>query len=147
MADINRARELRDQYDAAVRDEAAERPGPFTTVSGRPIDRLYDPTSIDAADYEQDINVPGSYPYPRGIHKTGYRGKPWTIRMFSGFGSVEETNRRYRELLAAGNRGLSVAFDMPTLMGYDHDDPWAQGEFGSGGVAVDSLADMEILFR
>ncbi len=75
--------------------------------------------------------MPGSYPYTRGIHRTGYRGKPWTIRMFSGFGSVEETNRRYRDLLANGNDGLSVAFDMPTLMGYDHDDPWAQGEFGS----------------
>jgi methylmalonyl-CoA mutase N-terminal domain/subunit len=116
----------------------------FTTVSGRPIEPLYGPDA--AVDHARNINDPGSYPYTRGIHRTGYRGKPWTIRMFSGFGSVEETNRRYRELLAAGNNGLSIAFDMPTLMGYDHDDPWAQGEFGSGGVAVDSLADMRILF-
>jgi methylmalonyl-CoA mutase N-terminal domain/subunit len=121
--------------------------GAFTTVSGRPIERLYDATDTAGIDYERDINAPGSYPYTRGIHRTGYRGKPWTIRMFSGFGSVEETNRRYRGLLAAGNNGLSVAFDMPTLMGYDHDDPWSQGEFGSGGVAVDSLADMRLLFE
>ena len=138
---------LRREYDAAVSAQGAEMPGPFTTVSGRPIDRLYDATDVADIDYERDINVPGSYPFTRGIHKTGYRGKPWTIRLFSGFGSVEETNKRYLDLLAAGNNGLSVAFDMPTLMGYDHDDPWAQGEFGSGGVAVDSLADMEILFR
>ena len=146
MADLERARELRREYDEAVRDGAAERGGPFTTVSGRPIARLYDATDVADVDYEREVNVPGAYPYTRGIHRTGYRGKPWTIRMFSGFGSAEETNRRYRELLANGNDGLSVAFDMPTLMGYDHDDPWAQGEFGSGGVAVDSLADMELLF-
>jgi len=146
VADLERARELRREYDEAVRDGAAERGGPFTTVSGRPIARLYDATDVADVDYEREVNVPGAYPYTRGIHRTGYRGKPWTIRMFSGFGSAEETNRRYRELLANGNDGLSVAFDMPTLMGYDHDDPWAQGEFGSGGVAVDSLADMELLF-
>ncbi len=141
-----RAEQLRREYDDAVASNGREAPGPFTTVSGRPIDRLYDPTDLPDHDYERDINTPGSYPYTRGVHRTGYRGKPWTIRMFSGFGSVEETNRRYRELLAAGNNGLSIAFDMPTLMGYDHDDPWSQGEFGSGGVAVDSLADMRLLF-
>jgi methylmalonyl-CoA mutase N-terminal domain/subunit len=145
MTNDERAPELRAAYNAAVEREGAELPGPFTTVSGRPIERLYDATDVADIDYERDINLPGSYPFTRGIHKTGYRGKPWTIRLFSGFGSVEETNRRYRGLLAAGNNGLSIAFDMPTLMGYDHDDPWAQGEFGSGGVAVDSLADMEIL--
>ncbi len=141
------ASELRREYDEAVVDEGRELAGPFMTVSGRPINRLYDATDVAGLDYERDINLPGAYPYTRGIHRTGYRGKPWTIRMFSGFGSVEETNQRYRDLLAAGNNGLSVAFDMPTLMGYDHDDPWAEGEFGSCGVAVDSLADMEILLR
>ncbi|MBI5950010.1 MAG: methylmalonyl-CoA mutase, partial [Chloroflexi bacterium] len=115
------------------------------TVSGKEINRLYDPTDVAGLDYERDINLPGEYPFTRGVHRTGYRGKPWTIRMFSGFGSVEETNQRYKDLLAAGNNGLSIAFDMPTLMGYDHDEPWAEGEFGSCGVAVDSLADMEIL--
>ncbi|HJP40895.1 MAG TPA: methylmalonyl-CoA mutase family protein [Dehalococcoidia bacterium] len=137
---------MRTEYDESVIQEGRELAGPFMTVSGRPIDRLYDPTDVDDLEYERDINMPGEYPFTRGVHRTGYRGKPWTIRMFSGFGSVEETNQRYKDLLATGNNGLSVAFDMPTLMGYDHDEPWAQGEFGSCGVAVDSLEDMSILF-
>ncbi len=136
----------RPRDDDARTDRSGLR-GAFTTVSGRPIAPLYDAGDLAAINVDRDIGEPGTYPFTRGIHKTGYRGKPWTIRLFSGFGSVEETNRRYRDLLAAGNNGLSVAFDMPTLMGYDHDDPWSQGEFGSGGVAVDSLADVEILFR
>jgi methylmalonyl-CoA mutase N-terminal domain/subunit len=143
--DMERARQLRAEYDEAVVRESKELAGPFMTVSGRPIERLYDPTDIADLDYERDINLPGNYPFTRGIHRTGYRGKPWTIRMFSGFGSVEETNQRYKDLLAAGNNGLSIAFDMPTLRGYDHDEPWAEGEFGACGVAVDSLTDMEIL--
>ncbi|MEE9277859.1 MAG: methylmalonyl-CoA mutase family protein, partial [Dehalococcoidia bacterium] len=95
--------------------------------------------------YADDLGNPGSYPFTRGLHPTGYRGRPWTIRMFSGFGSAEETNSRFKQLLADGQTGLSIAFDMPTLMGYDHDDPWSLGEFGKCGVAVSSLADMEIL--
>jgi methylmalonyl-CoA mutase N-terminal domain/subunit len=147
VTDLDRARQLRKEYDESVIQEGKELAGPFMTVSSRPINRLYDPTDIADIDYERDINLPGNYPFTRGIHKTGYRGKPWTIRMFSGFGSAEETNQRYKDLLAAGNNGLSIAFDMPTLMGYDHDEPWAEGEFGSCGVAVDSLADMEILLQ
>jgi len=143
--DPARAEELRDAYDESVVQEGKELAGPFMTVSGKEIERLYDPSDLADTDYERDINLPGEYPFTRGIHKTGYRGKPWTIRMFSGFGSAEETNQRYKDLLATGNNGLSVAFDMPTLMGYDHDEPWAEGEFGSCGVAIDSLADMEIL--
>ncbi len=143
--EMDKARELRARYDEAVLQEGKELAGPFMTVSSRPIDRLYDPTDVADIDYERDINLPGEYPYTRGVHRTGYRGKPWTIRMFSGFGSVEETNQRYKELLATGNNGLSIAFDMPTLMGYDHDEPWAEGEFGSCGVAVDSIEDMSIL--
>ncbi|OAI41492.1 methylmalonyl-CoA mutase [bacterium SCGC AG-212-C10] len=143
--ELNRAKELRAEYDERVIQEGKELAGPFMTVSSREIDRLYDPTDIAGTSYERDINLPGSYPYTRGVHATGYRGKPWTIRMFSGFGSAEETNQRYKDLLASGNNGLSVAFDMPTLMGYDHDEKWAEGEFGSCGVAIDSLADMEIL--
>ncbi|MBK6664036.1 MAG: methylmalonyl-CoA mutase [Thermoflexaceae bacterium] len=145
--DPNRAAELRRNYDEAVVQEGRELAGPFMTVSGTEINRLYDPTDTGGTEYERDINLPGSYPYTRGIHRTGYRGKPWTIRMFSGFGSVEETNQRYKDLLATGNNGLSIAFDMPTLMGYDHDEPWAEGEFGSCGVAIDSIADMEILLE
>jgi len=145
--DPDRARQLRAEYDEAVLREGKELAGPFMTVSGRPINRVYDPTDTADIDYERDINLPGNYPFTRGIHRTGYRGKPWTIRMFSGFGSVEETNQRYKDLLAAGNNGLSIAFDMPTLMGYDHDDPWAEGEFGACGVAVDHLGDMELLLE
>ena len=143
--ELDRARKLRAEYDEAVVQEGRELAGPFMTISGEPINRLYDPTDVAEIDYERDISLPGSYPFTRGVHRTGYRGKPWTIRMFSGFGSVEETNQRYKDLLAAGNNGLSIAFDMPTLMGYDHDEPWAEGEFGSCGVAVDSLSDMDIL--
>jgi methylmalonyl-CoA mutase N-terminal domain/subunit len=143
--DLAKARELRQAYDEAVVAEGKELAGPFMTVSGMEINRLYDPTDVADLDYERDINLPGNYPYTRGIHRTGYRGKPWTIRMFSGFGSAEETNARYKDLLASGNNGLSIAFDMPTLMGYDHDEPWAEGEFGSCGVAIDSIADMEVL--
>ncbi len=145
MTTNDRIGELRATYDEAVIQEGKELAGPWMTVSSRPIDRLYDPTDVANVDYERDINLPGEYPYTRGVHRTGYRGKPWTIRMFSGFGSAEETNQRYKDLLAAGNNGLSIAFDMPTLMGYDHDEVWAEGEFGSCGVAIDSLADMEIL--
>ena len=144
---MDRVRELRADYNESVVQEGKELAGPWMTVSSREIDRLYDATDLDGIDYEKDINLPGSYPFTRGIHKTGYRGKPWTIRMFSGFGSAEETNQRYKDLLAAGNNGLSIAFDMPTLLGYDHDETWAEGEFGSCGVAIDSLADMEILLR
>ena len=139
--------ELRQNYEDSVAAEGREGAGPYTTISSRPINRLYDPTDIEHLDYEKDINLPGSYPYTRGVYKTGYRGKSWTIRMFSGFGSVEETNARYHDLLIAGNYGLSIAFDMPTLMGYDHDEPWAAVEFGSCGVAVDSIKDMEILLQ
>ncbi len=132
--------------DAAARNGGKESPGPFVTTSGRPIDRLYGPTDLLDFDYARDLGDPGEYPYTRGVHPTGYRGKPWTIRMFAGFGSAEETNARYRYLLDHGETGLSVAFDMPTLMGYDTDDEWGLGEFGKCGVAVSSLADMEILF-
>ncbi len=122
-----------------------ERPGPFMTTSGRPIRRVYDPTDLPGLDYEDDLGLPGEYPFTRGIHPTGYRGKPWTMRMFAGFGSAEETNARFKYLLSQGNRGLSVAFDMPTLYGYDTDAPEAAGEFGKCGVGVSSLADMEVL--
>jgi methylmalonyl-CoA mutase N-terminal domain/subunit len=123
-----------------------ERHGPFATTSGVPIERVYSPADIADMDYLNDLSFPGEYPFTRGVHYTGYRGKLWTMRMFAGFGCAEETNARYKYLLEHGETGLSVAFDFPTLNGYDTDDPEARGEFGKCGVAVSSLADMEILF-
>ena len=127
-------------------DKAPERQPEFITTSSRPIRRLYTPLDIADVDYQRDLGFPGEYPYTRGIHPTMYRGRLWTMRMFAGFGTAEETNARYKYLLDHGETGLSVAFDMPTLYGYDTDDPEAEGEFGKCGVAVSSLADMEILF-
>ncbi len=116
----------------------------FTTLSGVEVDPLYGPSGADER-FER-IGWPGEYPFTRGIHPTGYRGKPWTIRQFAGFGSARQTNERYKMILAEGGGGLSVAFDMPTLMGRDSDDPRALGEVGHCGVAVDSAADMDVLF-
>jgi methylmalonyl-CoA mutase N-terminal domain/subunit len=125
--------------------KAPERDGPFMTTSSAPIERLYTPLDLAENDYLRDIAHPGEYPFTRGIHPTGYRGKLWTMRMFAGFGSAEETNARFKYLLEHGQTGLSVAFDMPTLYGRDTDHPFVEGEFGKCGVAISSLADMEIL--
>src|SRR5579884_1148091 len=119
----------------------------FTTQSGMPIKRLYTPEDVANLDYLRDLGMPGEYPYTRGVQPTMYRAKPWTMRMFAGFGTAEETNERFKYLLKQGQMGLSVAFDMATLYGYDHDHPMALGEFGKCGVAVSSLADMEVLFK
>jgi len=119
----------------------------FTTVSGEPIELLYTPDDIAHLNYLSDIGFPGEFPYTRGIHHNMYRGKHWTMRQFAGFGTPEDTNERYHYLLGHGQTGLSVAFDLPTLMGRDADDPLAAGEVGICGVSVSSLADMEILFR
>jgi methylmalonyl-CoA mutase N-terminal domain/subunit len=118
----------------------------FITQSSVPIERVYTPLDIPDFDYQRDLGNPGEYPYTRGVHATGYRGRPWTMRMFAGFGTAEETNERFKYLVENGNMGLSVAFDLPTLMGYDTDAPEALGEFGKCGVAISSLKDMEILF-
>ncbi len=123
-----------------------EKKNSFSTTSGVPIEPLYTPVDMVDTDYSRDLGFPGEYPYIRGVHYTGYRGKLWTMRMFAGFGCAEETNARYKYLLEHGETGLSVAFDFPTLNGYDTDSPEARGEFGKCGVAVSSLADMEILF-
>src|SRR5215471_14185792 len=120
----------------------------FTTISGMPIRRLYTPADLpDDWSYDQYMSYPGQPPYTRGIHASGYRGKMWTMRQFSGFASPEETNERYKYLLEHGSQGLSVAFDLPTLMGYDSDHAASEGEVGKCGVAIDSLEDMEILFN
>src|SRR3954466_11449973 len=126
--------------------KSPERNVPFTTISGRPIDRLYTPDDLPDFDYQRDLNSPGEFPYTRGIHPSGYRGKLWTMRQFAGFGTPEETNERYKTLLAAGGTGLSVAFDLPTLMGRDPDHSLSLGEVGKCGVSIVSLADMERLF-
>jgi methylmalonyl-CoA mutase, N-terminal domain len=127
--------------------KSPERPVPFTTISGRRIERLYTPEDLEGLDYRRDVGNPGEFPYTRGIHPTGYRGKLWTMRQFAGFGTPEETNQRYKQLLAAGGTGLSVAFDLPTLMGRDPDHELSLGEVGKCGVSIVSLADMERLFE
>lgn len=118
----------------------------FTTVSLRPIQRLYTPQDVADIDFARDINFPGQPPYTRGIHPTGYRAKPWTMRQFAGFGSAFDTNQRFKYLLEHGQTGLSTAFDLPTLMGYDSDHPISEGEVGKCGVAISSREDMEVLF-
>src|SRR5512144_782477 len=129
-----------------ARGTSKERRGSFTTISGRPINELYAPADIASLDYARDLGDPGDFPYTRGLHANGYRGKLWTMRQFAGFGTPEETNQRYKQLLKAGGTGLSVAFDLPTLMGRDPDHPLSLGEVGKCGVNVTSLADMETLF-
>ncbi len=122
-----------------------ERAESFITTSSEEIERLYTPLDVAELDYLRDLGNPGEYPYTRGVHPTMHRGKLWTMRMFAGFGSAEETNQRFKYLLEQGQTGLSVAFDLPTLYGYDTDAPEALGEFGKCGVAVSSLKDMEVL--
>jgi methylmalonyl-CoA mutase N-terminal domain/subunit len=124
--------------------ERAER---FTTASMTPVERLYTPADLPEFDYLKDLGFPGDYPYTRGVQPTMYRGKLWTMRMFAGYGTAAETNRRFKYLLEHGQMGLSTAFDLPTLMGYDSDHPSSAGEVGKCGVAIDSLADMETLFE
>jgi methylmalonyl-CoA mutase N-terminal domain/subunit len=118
----------------------------FITVSGRQVDDVYRPEDIESIDYDKDIGEPGEFPFTRGIHKDMYRGRLWTMRQFSGFGTASDSNKRYRFLLSQGQTGLSVAFDMPTIMGYDSDSRRSVGEVGRCGVAIDSLEDMETLF-
>jgi methylmalonyl-CoA mutase N-terminal domain/subunit len=127
-------------------DAAKLRPADFTTLSGAEVDPVYGPPEGDDVTGFERIGWPGEYPYTRGLHPTGYRGRPWTIRQFAGFGNARQTNERYKLILGAGGGGLSVAFDMPTLMGRDSDDSQSLGEVGHCGVAIDSVADMEVLF-
>src|SRR6266700_2464178 len=123
-----------------------ERKQRFQTVSLAEVNRLYSPADLTQLDFAEEISFPGEFPYTRGIHPTGYRGKLWTMRQFAGFGTPEETNARFKYLLKEGQTGLSVAYDLPALMGYDADSPLSEGEVGKCGVAVSSLADMEALF-
>ncbi len=126
---------------------AGQRRPDYKTPSQIPVKEVYTPEDLPNSDYLRDVGMPGEYPYLRGVHPTGYRARLWTMRMFAGFGLAEETNERFKVLLGNGETGLSVAFDMPTLYGYDTDDPRAAGEFGTCGVAISTMADMETLFE
>ncbi|MBV6419511.1 MAG: Methylmalonyl-CoA mutase [Ignavibacteriaceae bacterium] len=137
--------EKRTEYDEKLRSMKTTGMK-FTSVSGEKIDPLYGPDDVENINYLTDIGFPGEYPYTRGIHPNGYRGKIWTMRQFAGFGTPEDTNERYHYLLKRGQTGLSVAYDLPTLMGWDADSPLSEGEVGICGVAVSSIKDMEILF-
>src|SRR5688572_28714056 len=139
-ADLGKIAEAREAWEASTLNptlkKMPERQAEFITASSTPIDRLYTPLDLPDFDYTDDLGFPGEYPYTRGVHATMYRSRPWTMRMFAGFGTAEETNARFRYLLSQGQTGLSVAFDLATLMGYDTDAPEALGEFGKCGVAV-----------
>ena len=135
----------KDNYEKLIKKHP-ERKEKFENLSSNEIKNLYTPDDISHLDYLKDFSFPGEFPFLRGIHSTMHRGRLWTMRQFAGFGSAEETNKRYKYLLNHGETGLSVAFDYPTLYGYDTDHPLSRGEFGKCGVAISSLKDMEILF-
>ncbi len=133
------------RFDAALA-AGKVRDADFTTLSGVEVDPVYGPADESAVPGFERIGYPGEFPFTRGLHATGYRGRAWTIRQFAGFGNAQQTNERYKMILAEGGGGLSVAFDMPTLMGRDSDDPRSLGEVGHCGVAIDTAADMDVLF-
>ena len=145
--DIARLKQEYERWKARAEEHARDREGRFETLSGRPVKALYTPLDVQSVDYLRDLGFPGEFPFTRGVHYNMYRGRLWTMRQFSGYGTPRDTNQRYHYLLEHGQTGLSVAFDFPTLMGYDSDSPRAFGEVGKCGVAVDSLRDMEILFE
>jgi methylmalonyl-CoA mutase N-terminal domain/subunit len=145
MKESEEAKKAKEKWDKKVQGEKV-RDDKFITVSSEPVPMLATPADLEGFDYMRDLNLPGEYPFTRGVHSTLYRGKLWTMRQFSGMGTPKQTNERYHFLLERGQTGISVAFDLPTLMGYDSDHPLSEGEVGICGVAVDSLRDMEILF-
>lgn len=147
--ELEKISDARLKYEEEVKktvQKYPERKSTFTTGGGVPVERLYTPENIKSLDYTEDLGFPGDYPYTRGVQPTMYRGRFWTMRQYAGYASAEESNERYKYLLQQGQTGLSVAFDLPTQIGYDSDHPMAQGEVGKVGVAIDSLEDMEILF-
>src|SRR5213593_1012439 len=144
------SRARRDWEETTLRPAVAKKPErkkEFTTVSHLPIERLYSAEDLKGWEPTDKLGFPGEPPFTRGVHPTMYRGRLWTMRQFAGFGTAEDTNKRFHYLLEHGQTGLSVAFDLPTLMGRDSDDPLAEGEVGREGVAIDTLADMEMLFK
>ena len=148
--EIKKVKQLREEWENnALRktlERFPERKEKFVTGSGKEVARLYTPDNLEEFDYIKDLNFPGEFPYTRGVQPTMYRGRLWTMRQYAGFGTAKESNKRYKYLLKQGQTGLSVAFDLPTQIGYDSDHPMALGEVGKVGVAIDSLKDMEILF-
>jgi methylmalonyl-CoA mutase N-terminal domain/subunit len=148
--DIEKIRKAKKDWDESVQKACAKRPErceEFVNTSGIPMERTYTPLDVEVLDYLDDLNFPGEYPYTRGVQPTMYRGRLWTMRQYAGFGTAEETNQRYKFLLDKGQTGLSVAFDLPTQIGYDSDHALAQGEVGKVGVAIDTVRDMETLFN
>ncbi|MBW1711791.1 MAG: methylmalonyl-CoA mutase family protein [Deltaproteobacteria bacterium] len=146
---LEKLKEAKQAWQEQLEGKLAQRPERkkrFETISETEVDRVYTPDDLAGLDYDRDLNLPGQYPFTRGVQPTMYRGRLWTMRQYAGFASARESNRRYRYLLDQGGKGLSVAFDLPTQIGYDSDHSLAQGEVGKVGVAIDSLADMEILF-
>ncbi len=143
---IDKVKEKAKEWESKFKQNCSV-PFEVTNPSGRKIKPLYTPADVDSLDYERDLGFPGEFPFTRGIHQTMYRGKIWTMRQFAGYGTARDSNKRYHFLLDRGQTGLSVAFDMPTIMGYDSDHPRSHGEVGRCGVAIDSLKDMEILFE
>jgi len=148
---MKKIKEYMEQWETTTLKEAldrsAERQEVFKTESDIPVKRLYTPLDLEDMDYHRNLGFPGEYPFTRGVYPTMYRGRHWTMRNYAGFGTAEDTNKRYRYLLEQGMVGLSMAFDLPTQLGYDSDNPLAEGAVGRVGVAVDSLADMETVFR
>ncbi|MDH4110463.1 MAG: methylmalonyl-CoA mutase family protein, partial [Gammaproteobacteria bacterium] len=150
MSDLKNIRTASERWENTVLKKQLERApelrDSFATPSGIPVKRLYTPLDLEGSEYASDLGFPGEFPYTRGVYPTMYRGRPWTMRMYAGYGTAEDTNKRFRYLLAEGMRGLSIAFDLPTQLGYDSDDPLSEGAVGRVGVAVDTLADMETVF-
>ncbi|MHB8170518.1 MAG: acyl-CoA mutase large subunit family protein [Thermincolia bacterium] len=143
---MNEISEAKDRWRAGGKETSQDRVEQFLNISGEEVDDLYTPEAVESVDYLQDLGFPGEYPYTRGVQRNMYRGRLWTMRQFAGFATAKESNQRYKFLLEQGQTGLSVAFDFPTIMGYDSDHPRAFGEVGRCGVAIDSLQDMETLF-
>ncbi len=146
LSALREAKKAFDEKTEAALEKRPERRETFKTGSGEPVERLYTPLEIEDQDYMEDLGIPGQFPYTRGVQPTMYRGRLWTMRMYAGFATAAESNKRYKYLVEQGSSGLSVAFDLPTQIGYDSDHALAEGEVGKVGVAIDSLADMEILF-
>ncbi len=142
---INDIKKQNEKWKNRIDESVMTRDAKFITVSGEPVELLATPDILQDLDYSRDLGFPGEFPYTRGIHHNMYRGKLWTMRQFAGFGTPEDSNKRYHYLLSRGQTGLSIAFDLPTLMGNDADDPISEGEVGICGVSVSSLQDMEIL--
>jgi len=147
FAEMEKLKKSKAEWLARKEAKSKDRNFKFVTVSSEPVEPLATPADLENFDYEKDLSYPGEYPYTRGVHYNMYRGRLWTMRQFAGFGTPEDTNRRFKYLLKNGQTGLSVAFDLPTLMGRDADDPLSIGEVGKCGVAVSSLKDMEIVFQ